>query len=288
MGSQPVFFPYSSQWETARYGRDALVLSLLCTQTPLGKQGDWEWGPRDCSSLCTRQEGNGWTQDGAESGLVPNECWEYRESGKETAFPRRCRRGSLWRRLPLHTHTLPPLEILDEGGSPCLSKLFYFMVVVDAYVLLRVKQGLNAFWGEGMPRKGCSLAIPWAYIDTSLAWRTPGPLRGVSWFCVPGQVEPGRKLVPHLSFSILQFSPGFWTCFSLTSSSVSWHGPLAPPPTYPFLPCYRSSALYHTNQKVMEMFTKHGDRWCLIIWKHSLHGALEITPTQVQTPSKIP
>ena len=48
-----------------------------------------------------------------------------------------------------------PAAILDEVDGPCLSKLFYLMVEVNAYTLLRVNQGLLiTFFGEGMPRKG--------------------------------------------------------------------------------------------------------------------------------------
>lgn len=44
----------------------------------------------------------------------------------------------------------PPTAILEEGDSPCLSKLLYLMADVNAHILLRVNQGLNTFC-----RKGC-------------------------------------------------------------------------------------------------------------------------------------
>ena len=70
----------------------------------------------------------------------------------------------------------PATEVLDEGNSPCLSKLFYLMVDVNAYTLLKVNQRLNAFFREGMPRMGSSLAEYWGYLDASLAWSTLGSL----------------------------------------------------------------------------------------------------------------
>lgn len=62
----------------------------------------------------------------------------------------------------------PPHRLsLMEEDSPCLSKLFYVMVDVNEYTLLRVNQDSFLFipW-EGVPRKG-NLFSP-------LAWRTPG------------------------------------------------------------------------------------------------------------------
>jgi hypothetical protein len=44
--------------------------------------------------------------------------------------------------------------------SPCLSKLFYLMVDVNAYTLLRVNQ-IKHLLQEEIPRKGSSLAEHW-------------------------------------------------------------------------------------------------------------------------------
>lgn len=43
------------------------------------------------------------------------------------------------------------MVILEEGGGPCFSKLLYLMVEVNAYILLRVEQGLNNSYGKGCP-----------------------------------------------------------------------------------------------------------------------------------------
>ena len=40
---------------------------------------------------------------------------------------------------------VPGQVILDGGGGPRLPKLLYLMVDVNAYILLRVNQGLNTF-----------------------------------------------------------------------------------------------------------------------------------------------
>lgn len=47
------------------------------------------------------------------------------------------------------------------------------------------------------------------------------------WLCVLGQVELDRELAPCLPFSILTF-PRILALLNLTSSSVWWHGPVAP------------------------------------------------------------
>jgi hypothetical protein len=43
------------------------------------------------------------------------------------------------------------VAILDEGEGPCLSKLFYLMADANAYILLRVKQGLNTLCRKECP-----------------------------------------------------------------------------------------------------------------------------------------
>lgn len=80
--------------------------------------------------------------------------------------------------------------ILEEGDSPCLSKLLYLMGDVNAHILLRVNQGLNTFC-----RKGClgrrAHTKHWALsrhlISMENSWflgsvtSCHGPLSGVSW-----------------------------------------------------------------------------------------------------------
>lgn len=51
-----------------------------------------------------------------------------------------------------------------------------------------------------------------------------GFFSGVSWLCIPEEVEFGRNLAQGLPYSILSFMG----VFNLTSSSVWWHGLLAP------------------------------------------------------------
>ena len=85
-----------------------------------------------------------------------------------------------------------------EGDSPCLSKLFYLVVNVNAYTLLRVNQGLKPFFGKGCPgREAHWLNTPGlsGYLINMenarfLCYMTycHGPLSCVSWLCVPDQV----------------------------------------------------------------------------------------------------
>ena len=64
------------------------------------------------------------------------------------------------------------MVILDEGDSPCLSKLLYLMVDVNAHILLRMKQRLNTFFKKECP--GTAKHSGLKTLDTSLAWRTSG------------------------------------------------------------------------------------------------------------------
>ena len=116
----------SSRQEAARSGMGAVVLNLLCTQMPLGTKGNWEqklWVPRVKRS------------------------WKKVSSGK-------FRWGSLqWR---------PHLVlILNEGNSSLLSKLFYFMVNVNAHILLRISQGLNTFYRMECPGRETQEVYTW-------------------------------------------------------------------------------------------------------------------------------
>jgi hypothetical protein len=55
-----------------------------------------------------------------------------------------------------------------------------------------------------------------------------GPLSGVSWFCVPEQVEFGRELAPLTPAVLSSQIPWGLSLLKLTSSSVWCHGPLVP------------------------------------------------------------
>jgi hypothetical protein len=63
--------------------------------------------------------------------------------------------------------------VLDEGDGPCLSKLFYFMADVKAYILLRVSQGLNTFLGKECPERE-AYWLNTQSLSRYPAWRTPG------------------------------------------------------------------------------------------------------------------
>jgi hypothetical protein len=78
--------------------------------------------------------------------LVPNECQEYGKVGREKAFSKKFRHGSLQQ-----SSLLLPLTrmILDEEDDPCLSKLLCLVADMNASILLRVNQRLNTFcWKE--------------------------------------------------------------------------------------------------------------------------------------------
>lgn len=50
--------------------------------------------------------------------------------------------------MALYDKGLPPVVILDDGDGPCMSKLLYLMAGVNAYIILKVNQGLNTFCRE--------------------------------------------------------------------------------------------------------------------------------------------
>jgi hypothetical protein len=113
-----------------------------------------------------------------------------------------------------------PAAVLAKENISCLSKLLHLL---QMYIVIRVNQGLNTFLQEEVLREGkliCSTLK--SYLDTALTRRTLGfyatrSSQWVSWFCVPGQVKPGWKLVPMpvvLNYEIPH--DFFLTCFSLT------------------------------------------------------------------------
>lgn len=77
--------------------------------------------------------------------------------------------------------------------------LAYLMVDVDAYTLFRANQGLNTFCEKECPGREAHQA----YLDASLAWRTPVFMLHVAvhmvlsgiplWVCAPKQEEAGRE-----------------------------------------------------------------------------------------------
>lgn len=86
-------------------------------------------------------------------------------------------------------------EVLDERGSPCLSKLFTH----GRKECIQLTQGLTQGGSEvryplqvGMPRKEAHWLK--AHLDSSLAWSTLGSVvhDQLSWSCLPGQ-GPGLE-----------------------------------------------------------------------------------------------
>ena len=72
------------------------------------------------------------------------------------------------------------------------------MVDVNAYTLFRVNLGINSFCGKEYPGRDAHWLKVQSYLNTSLAWRTPGVmlydsvpmvLSGLSWLLVPEQVH---------------------------------------------------------------------------------------------------
>ena len=110
------------------------------------------------------------------------------------------------------------------------------MADVNAYILLRLNQGLNTFCGKECPGReahwlniqGLSRYIITTENSRFLCYVTDchGPLSGVSWLHVLEQVF-GRELASCLPFSILRFPWGLDLLY-LANSSVWWHSPLAP------------------------------------------------------------
>lgn len=113
---------------------------------------------------------------------------------------------------------------------------FYLMAAVNAYTLPRVNQALNTFFGKESPGRYAHLAKHLgAYLETALAWRTPGfnvmwpivmVLSGqVTWLRVPDQVIFQGVGSTH---TILNFKiPWGLSLLNLNSSSVWWHSSLA-------------------------------------------------------------
>ena len=64
------------------------------------------------------------------------------------------------------------------------------MVDVNAYTLFGVNQELNTFFRKEYPGREAHWQKAWGYLDTSLAWRTPGVCATLR---VPEQVEAGGE-----------------------------------------------------------------------------------------------
>lgn len=84
------------------------------------------------------------------------------------------------------------------------------MAGVNAYI----SSGSKYLLPEGLPRvlhwlsaQGLSTCLISIENSRFVCYLTDchGPLNGVSWLCVPQQVELGRELSPLLPFSVLRF-----------------------------------------------------------------------------------
>lgn len=154
------------------------------------------------------------------SDLVPSECWEYERAKRKKALSGRFRHGFLCQSAPPQPHP-PHVIILDEGDYPCLSKMFYWIVDVNAYTLLRQNKKLNSICGKEWPDQEAHWLNTWGlprYLISKgksrfLCYMTScyDPHSAVSWLHVPGQVV---WLALFLPFSILRF-PGLWVCSML-------------------------------------------------------------------------
>ena len=72
----------------------------------------------------------------------------------------------------LITTTFPPGSSCGRAGH-CLSKLL-FDGRYGLCALLEVNQGLNSFCGKECPEREVHCLTAGFYLDSSLAWRTPG------------------------------------------------------------------------------------------------------------------
>lgn len=135
------------QWKTVGSGINGVVPCILCTQMPLGTLESWEQ-----ESVGMHQTRRGWIS-GQGRIWFDSKYREDIEAAREKAS-RRFRWGSLqWR---------PHLVlILNEGNSSLLSKLFYFMVNVNAHILLRISQGLNTFYRMECPGRETQEVYTW-------------------------------------------------------------------------------------------------------------------------------
>lgn len=193
------------RWETSRSGTDAWFLVSCVLRCHWDIVGEW----RTQLLLHNRWEGDGWAPD--------RECIDYRGVGLEERMPSL---GDLG--MALYDKGLPqPLQqsFVKEMALACPDCLFD-----GRYKCIHLIQGGPgwAFCGKRCPGREAHWLNTGVYLDTSLAWRTPGfHAMGPAVMVLPVgcslvQIrEFGRELASSLPFSIPRL-PGVEAWLNLT------------------------------------------------------------------------